>query len=201
MTKTIIKPIEEIQIPFPSQFEKLSEREQKFVLGKLQGMTNVDAALQAGYTRNTALVKSHLFMRRETIRLALGLTLSQLGLDVNKILQPVLDGLKATRTQYIGRGEHARAITTPDYNIRLKASSLALRLLEWEADHTQKDTVFDDDEITEANKLMSQAEKPSEIELRKQARIKQYEKLDDVQLVDAVFSELSTEPDSIKPTK
>jgi|ERR1700743_1427828 len=210
MTKSVAKTEKEIKIPYPQYFDVLDDREKKFVLGKLQGMSNVDAALYAGYAQSTALIKSHLFMRRENVKLALGTTLAQLGLDFKKILQPVLDGLEATKTTYIGRGDKMKEITKPDLNIRLKATTVALKLLELENNQSADSEIFDDDEIKEAvakqePKAAPKPPGPSEEELRRRALVKRLDKLDDVQLIDAVFENTAenstTGAESIQHTK
>ena len=76
-------------------------------------------------------------LRRQNIRLALGMTFAQLGLDVAKILKPVLEGLEATKAMYIKEGGQVTTKIVPDLAIRLKAASLGKSMLEWESEHTQ----------------------------------------------------------------
>lgn len=99
---------------------KLTVKQAKFVKAKAEGKTGVQAAMEAYDTTdynvaNTIAVEN---MQKPTVAQALHIAMSKAGITPELIVQPVADGLVATRED-----------GSIDHNVRLKSSGMAAQFL------------------------------------------------------------------------
>ena len=76
---------------------RISPRQRLLVKGVLEGKPVVQAAQEAGYAKSTAYSKGHLILDRPIVRSFLTEAYERAGITPEKIIQPVLDGLKARK--------------------------------------------------------------------------------------------------------
>jgi len=102
---------------------QLTVKEKLFVKYKLEGDLGTEAAVKAGYSAHSAGTIASDLMARPRIRELLNITLQELGVTFEKAVQPIIEGLQATK-QNTFTGE-----IEVDHATRLKASAMALKLL------------------------------------------------------------------------
>ena len=103
----------------------LTPKQKKFIEGITQGKTGVQSALNAYDTKDnlTARVMASENLTKPNIQNALIPFLNKHNLTIDRALHQIDISLSADSTnQYTGE-------VTPDYNVRLKASDRALKLL------------------------------------------------------------------------
>ncbi len=105
-----------------------SQRELLFAQGVLAGKTTVQAARDAGYRESTALKKSWKFMDRPHLQNLLTGGLENLGVTPEKIVQPLIDGLKANIVVKHSETHAAKATDLPDHEMRLRTVDRILSL-------------------------------------------------------------------------
>lgn len=112
---------------------ELTVKEAKLAKAKAQGMTNVEAYKEAGYSRNssetTMEANTRKVLARPPVQEAFREELARQGITVEAIIKPIADGLKAEKVSIVGNGEQAMAEVTPDHSIRLKSSQMAQTLM------------------------------------------------------------------------
>ena len=92
---------------------------QKIAEGLAQGLTQVKAVEEAGYSPMTAQKKAYDIVKRPLVQSALTEALERQGMTFDRILKPVVDALDAT---IIARTLAGLVKTKlPDYRIRLEA--------------------------------------------------------------------------------
>lgn len=114
--------------------EILSKRERKFVAGVVAGKTKMQAAIDAGYTPETARAKSYSFLNRPLVRSAITDALERLGVTYERMVQPVADALEATKFVPAGSretldGTKSEYVEIPDHPTRLAAHDRAIALV------------------------------------------------------------------------
>ena len=97
-----------------------SQRELRFAQGFLAGKTKVQAARDAGYSESTALKKSWKFIERPHLQSIVTEALENLGVTPEKIVQPLLDGLKANIVVKHSETQAAKVTDLPDLEMRLR---------------------------------------------------------------------------------
>lgn len=106
---------------------KTTPRQQRFVQGVLEGKSQRQAALDAGYSERMARHPGEL-LSTESLR---GLCQSRLSLE--KILQRIDEGMDATQSQVIVLGrkgkETIETVEGPNYFERRSAAALAAKLI------------------------------------------------------------------------
>lgn len=110
---------------------QLTDKQRKFVKAKAEGKTGVQAAMEAYDTDdyNTANVIAVENLQKPTIQEAVQKEMARQGIDLESIVRPITDGLKAEKVSIVGNGDQAMAEVTPDHGIRLKASKMAQDLI------------------------------------------------------------------------
>lgn len=108
---------------------ELKPRELKFVKAKAEGKSNLQAAKIATGTTNDASagVMGHHMAKDPTIQQAVAQALADAGITLPKAIQPIAEGLEATRDIYDKEGNFVDS--NPDHTTRLKASGMALDLM------------------------------------------------------------------------
>lgn len=105
----------------------LTEKEKKFVEGVAQGKTKTRAAIDAGYSKSTAWKKSYAILKRPLVVSALTEALERQGINLDKIVRPIADGLEATVRIMTDKGLVETSL--PDHKIRGENADRAIRLL------------------------------------------------------------------------
>ena len=109
--------------------KQLTVKEAKLVKGIAEGKKKYKAAVDAGYSPNSAGVIASETLRKPNIQEALQAELARQGITLEKIIKPIKDGLEAEKVHIVGNGDQAMAEITPDHSIRLKSSQMAQTLL------------------------------------------------------------------------
>ena len=117
--------------PEQTQYEKkLNIKQKKYIKGVTEGKRKKDAAIDAGYSPNTA--KNPLRNIEQSIVADHGKTIQQLldeHLPIEEILNTVKDGMKAEKvTRAQAFGEFTDEVTDPDHTTRLKSAEIASKL-------------------------------------------------------------------------
>lgn len=105
-----------------------NKREQQAVEEYVKGKSQVQACKDAGYTPLTAEKKAYAILNRPLVQSALTAALFDAGISFRDIMQPVKDGLAATR---VTSGSDGKLRTThlPDHKIRLESHDRAVALM------------------------------------------------------------------------
>ena len=106
----------------------LDERERRFVKGVVEGKSLTQAAMDAGYAKSTAEKKSYAILQRPLVRSKLTNALERVGVTLEGIVQPIVDGLNATKS-YVTKDGLMVESQVPDHKIRLDAARIAVALL------------------------------------------------------------------------
>ena len=99
---------------------------QKIAEGLAQGLTQVKAVEEAGYSPMTAQKKAYDIVKRPLVRTALTEALERQGMTFDRILKPVVDALDATVVAHTLAGPVKTKL--PDHRIRLEAHNRLVRL-------------------------------------------------------------------------
>ncbi len=95
-------------------------------LGLAQGLSQIEAVKQAGYSDSTAEKKAYRIVRHPQVQSVLTEALEALGVTAKKIMQPVIDGLEACE---VVKTEDGKILTDyPDHKIRFMAHDRAVQL-------------------------------------------------------------------------
>ena len=97
-------------------------------LGLAQGLSQVEAVKQAGYSDSTAEKKAFEIVRRPQVQNFLTEALEDLGVTAKMIMQPIIDGLEAR--EVIRSKDGDILADDPDYRVRLQAHDRAVALYE-----------------------------------------------------------------------
>ena len=118
-------------------WKKKGNRSQRAVaLGLAQGLSQIEAVKQAGYSDCTAERKACQIVRRPQIQNFLTDALEALGVTAKKILQPIKDGLEACEVVKTQKG---KILTRhPDHKIRIMAHDRAVALYDLAGKHTDR---------------------------------------------------------------
>ncbi len=108
-------------------WKKKGKRSQRAVaLGLAQGLSQIEAVKQAGYSSSTAEKKAYRIVQRPQIQNFLTEALEALGVTARQILQPIKDGLEACE---VVKTEDGKILTDhPDHKIRFMAHDRAVQL-------------------------------------------------------------------------
>ncbi len=108
-------------------WKKKGKRSQRAVaLGLAQGLSQIEAVKQAGYSDSTAEKKAYRIVRHPQVQSVLTEALEALGVTAKKIMQPVIDGLEACE---VVKTEDGKILTDyPDHKIRFMAHDRAVQL-------------------------------------------------------------------------
>lgn len=111
--------------------KQLTDKQRKFVKAKATGVSGTKAAMIAYDVNNerTASVIATENLAKPSIQEAVQKEMARQGIDLESIVRPITDGLKAEKVSIVGNGEQAMAEVTPDHGIRLKASKMAQDLI------------------------------------------------------------------------
>jgi hypothetical protein len=128
-TKTIVKEVKKQVEKQKANKAPLKPRELRYVKAKAEGKNDRHAVLDAGITTNPASadVIGHRLSRNPNIQEAVAQALADAGITLPKAIQPIADGLEATRDVYDKEGNFIDS--SPDHTTRLKASGMALDLM------------------------------------------------------------------------
>ncbi len=108
-------------------WKKKGKRSQRAVaLGLAQGLSQIEAVKQAGYSDSTAEKKAYRIVRHPQIQSFLTEALEALGVTAKKIMQPVIDGLEACEVVRSKDGDILA--DDPDHRVRLQAHDRAVAL-------------------------------------------------------------------------
>lgn len=101
----------------------------KFINARANGMSPTQAAFEASgaTTAASAAVIGNKLSKDATIQQAVAEALRRKGITIDNAIQPIADGLGAVRDIYDKDGNYMDS--TPDHNVRLKASGMALDLM------------------------------------------------------------------------
>ncbi|MDB4285620.1 hypothetical protein N9903_01805 [bacterium] len=117
---------EERNKQFLEAMVQLSTREQKAVQGLLEGKSQTQAMVEAGYSQSMAHKQQKKVFGRDRIQSALVAAMESIGVDVEKLAGVIRDGLGANRLVfYKATGE---PISIPDHAIRHKFLQTSLEL-------------------------------------------------------------------------
>lgn len=117
--------------------KQLTIKEAKLVKGIVAGKTKRQAAIDAGYSPNTASEIAYETLNKPQLQALLHKELEKQGITLETVVKPVADGLKAEKVSIVGNGDSAMAEITPDHNVRLKSSQIASK---WMGLDTQPET-------------------------------------------------------------
>ena len=106
--------------------QELLPREQLVVRGLLEGKTQSQALLDAGYSQSMAMKQQKKVIGRARVQKALAAALEDFGIDASMLAQTIREGLEAVRVVSSGPGRPA--VEMPDYNVRHKYLQTALEL-------------------------------------------------------------------------
>lgn len=81
-----------------------------------------------GYS-DTIVKNPQRVVKSKSIQFQLQKALKKHKITIDRAIKPISDGLNATRTVVIGKGEEAMADQVEDHAVRLKASAMSLKLL------------------------------------------------------------------------
>jgi len=110
----------------------LTPRQRGFVVGKLEGKTDRQAALDAGYAPSTAENTKQKIMSRPEVRQAFQELLDE-HLPPEKLMRCIVEGLDATQVKFFSReGDVIETVILPDHRVRLLFLVLALKLKGWD---------------------------------------------------------------------
>jgi hypothetical protein len=99
---------------------------QKIAEGLAQGLTQVKAVEEAGYSPMTAQKKAYAIVKRPMVQTALTEALERQGMTFDRILKPVVDALDATVVARTLAGPIKTKL--PDHRIRLEAQGRLVSL-------------------------------------------------------------------------
>jgi len=109
----------------------LTPRQRGFVVGKLEGKSDRQAALDAGYAPSTAENTKQKIMSRPDVREAFEELLDE-HLAPEKLVRCIVEGLDATQVKFFSReGDVIETVVLPDHRVRLLFLVLALKLKGW----------------------------------------------------------------------
>jgi len=110
----------------------LTPRQRGFVVGKLEGKSDRQAALDAGYAPSTAENTKQKIMSRPDVREAFEELLDE-HLAPEKLVRCIVEGLDATQVKFFSReGDVIETVVLPDHRVRLLFLVLALKLKGWD---------------------------------------------------------------------
>lgn len=116
-------------MPYPKDKKGLTIKQKKFVKEYVANDGNGKQAYKAAYgvtNDNTAAAEASTTLSKPNVKEAIDAALEKADITIDAAVQPIKDGLVATRTFGTGDGDAYEAI---DHSIRLKASGMALKLL------------------------------------------------------------------------
>ncbi len=107
--------------------KRKAKRSQRAVaLGLAQGLSQIEAVKQAGYSDSTAEKKAYRIVRHPQVQSVLTEALEALGVTAKQILQPIKDGLAACE---VVKTEDGKILTDhPDHKTRFMAHDRAVAL-------------------------------------------------------------------------
>ena len=101
-------------------------------MGKLEGKSDRQAALDAGYAPSTAENTKQKIMSRPEVREAFNELLDE-HLPPEKLVRCIVEGLDATQVKFLSReGDVIETVVLPDHRVRLLFLVLALKLKGWD---------------------------------------------------------------------
>lgn len=101
---------------------KLTVKQRRLIQGVVQGKTQTQAAIDAGYSKRSAAVIASKTLRKVNVYEYYVIALSVNGITMSDIVKPIADGLNAEKQLKYGH-------KTADHHTRLKAATIALRTL------------------------------------------------------------------------
>lgn len=107
--------------------KRLTVKERKLVKGIVEGKTKTEAYIDAYDTKGhlpTVQAEASRTASKPHIKEAIELALQKQDLTIERIVQPLVDGLSATKSNHLGE-----LTPTPDHSIRMTASDKLLGLL------------------------------------------------------------------------
>lgn len=111
----------------------LTVKETKLVKAKASGMTHKQAWSKAGYSSNssgaTIVSNTDKILKKPSVQEALQKELKKQGINIESVVKPIAEGLRAEKVSIVGNGDSAMAEITPDHNVRIKSSQIASKWL------------------------------------------------------------------------
>jgi len=113
----------------PVKPQPLTVRQARLVKATAMGKNRTEAGLYAkpDRTPESARTWASETLQKPTVKQALYEEMARQGIDIESVVRPVADGLKADKVSIVGNGDQAMAEITPDHNIRLKSAQIASR--------------------------------------------------------------------------
>lgn len=113
----------------PARDEPLSPKQARLVKATAMGKNQTEAGLYARPDARPTLARqwANENLQKPTVKQALYEEMVRQGIDIESVVKPVADGLKADKVSIVGNGDQAMAEITPDHNIRLKSVQIASR--------------------------------------------------------------------------
>ena len=105
-------------------------KERRLIRGVVAGKSQTQAAIDAGYSPRSANEQASRALAKDNVRSSLERLMDREGLTERKLLQPIKDGVVATRVVGLALGgtDEMKELEVPDHAIRLKASEQAWKL-------------------------------------------------------------------------
>jgi hypothetical protein len=110
---------------FLRKMVKLSPLERKAVEGVLQGKSQTQAMLDAGYSEGMSHKQQKRVFERDRVQGAIVAAMEDMGVDVERLVMVLRDGLGAERVMVSKNGGR---LSTPDHAVRHKFLQTALEL-------------------------------------------------------------------------
>lgn len=110
----------------------LTIKQKKFVKAYVSTDGNGQEAAKAAYDVKSDAVARTIAsenLTKPNIRFFIDQSLEKHEITLDAAIAPIAEGLKADKVSISGQGDQAFAEVTPDHSVRLKASSMALKLL------------------------------------------------------------------------
>lgn len=108
---------------------KLTVKQAKLVKGIVEGKSQQQAAVEAGYgtTPESAAVIATETLKNVNVQEALQVALADQGITLEAIVKPIADGLTAIKSGFGKDGDYYEI--GPDHGTRLKASGMAQQII------------------------------------------------------------------------
>lgn len=101
---------------------ELTYKERLLVEGVVSGKTQAQSAIDAGYSQRSAAVLASKTLKKVNVREAIIISMTANNLNLDDIVKPLADGLKAVKIDRYGN-------RLPDYNTRLKYVDIILKIM------------------------------------------------------------------------
>lgn len=105
----------------------ITVKQRRYIKGVVEGKSKYQAAIDAGYSPNTAKVPS-LNIEKLSVKEELNKALERSGLTIQRITDKVSEGMEAKKTFVIGKDGEGTFVETPDHAVQHKYVETAIKL-------------------------------------------------------------------------